>query len=94
MKERFESLQNWLISENIDHDDLLSVIFPIEGGRNNIIEASDLLCDRIRSKIGVYPKELKMRVGGKRTKPLSIEVLCDWAERAQPTTTQLQRRRV
>ena len=35
-----------------------------------------------------------MRVGGKRTKPLSIEVLCDWAERAQPTTTQLQRRRV
>ena len=42
----------------------------------------------------LYPKELKMRVGGKRTKPLSIEVLCDWAERAQPTTTQLQRRRV
>ena len=35
-----------------------------------------------------------MRAGGKRTKPLSIEVLCDWAERAQPTTTQLQRRRV
>ena len=35
-----------------------------------------------------------MRVGGKRTKPLSIEVLCDWAERVQPTTTQLQRRRV
>ena len=43
---------------------------------------------------GLYPKELKMRVGGKRTKPLSIEVLCDWAERAQPTSTQLQRRRV
>ena len=35
-----------------------------------------------------------MRVGGKRTKPLSIEVLCDWAERAQPTPTQFQRRRV
>ena len=35
-----------------------------------------------------------MRVGGKQTKPLSIAVLCDWAERVQPTTTQLQRRRV
>ena len=35
-----------------------------------------------------------MRVGGKRTKPLSIEVLCDWAKRVQPTTTQRQRRRV
>ena len=35
-----------------------------------------------------------MRVGGKRTKPLSIEVLCDWDERVQPTTTQRQRRRV
>ncbi len=55
MKERFENLRNWLISENIDHDDLLSVIFPIEGGRNNIIEAADLLCERIRSKIGVAP---------------------------------------
>ena len=29
-----------------------------------------------------------MRVGGKQTKPLSIAVLCDWAERVQPTTTQ------
>ena len=28
----------------------------------------------------LYPKELKMRVGGKRMKPLSIDLLCDWAE--------------
>ena len=27
-------------------------------------------------------------------KPLSIKGRCDWAERAQPTTTQLQRRGV
>ena len=42
----------------------------------------------------LYPRHLKMPVGGKRTKTLSIEVLCDWAKRAQPTTTQRQRRRV
>ncbi len=33
-------------------------------------------------------------LGGKRVKPLSIERVCDWPERAQPTGTQLQRRRV
>ena len=27
-------------------------------------------------------------------KPLSIDGLCDWVERAKPTPTQLQRRRV
>ena len=41
-----------------------------------------------------YPKELKMRVGEKRTKPLSIEVLCDWAKSAQPKPMAFQKRRV
>ncbi len=35
-----------------------------------------------------------MRVGGKRTKPLSIEVLCDWAERAQPNGRAFQKGRI
>ena len=38
-----------------------------------------------------YPKYLTLHVGGKRVKPLSIEALCDWVERAQPTPRQLQR---
>ena len=37
---------------------------------------------------------MKLRVGGKRVKALSIDGLCDWPEREQPTPTQLQRRRV
>ena len=40
----------------------------------------------------LYPRHLKMQVGGKRAKPLSIEGLCDWASIAKPTTLQLQRR--
>ena len=42
----------------------------------------------------LYPRHLKMRVGGKRVKPLSIEVLCDWAESAQPTSLHFQRQGV
>ena len=30
--------------------------------------------------------------GGKRVKALSIDLLCDWPEREQPTSTQFQRR--
>ena len=30
----------------------------------------------------IYPRDLKMHVGGKRVKALSIDSLCDWAERA------------
>ncbi len=42
----------------------------------------------------LYPIELKMRVGGKQVKSLGMDGLCDWAERAYPTSTQRQRRRV
>ncbi len=35
-----------------------------------------------------------MRVGGKRVKPLTIELLCNVAERAKPTPIQCQRRGV
>ena len=42
----------------------------------------------------LYPRHLKLRVGGKRVKALSIDGLCDWPEREQPTPTHLQRRRV
>ncbi len=44
--------------------------------------------------MALYPRHLKLRVGGKRVKALSIDGLCDWPERAQPTPTQLQSRRV
>ena len=30
--------------------------------------------------IYLYPKHLKMRVGGKRVKALSIDGRCDWSE--------------
>ncbi len=40
----------------------------------------------------VYPKHWKMRVDGKRVKALSIDGLCDWPEREQPTPTPFQRR--
>ena len=42
----------------------------------------------------VYPKHLKMRACGKRAKPLSIDLLCDWPEREQAAPTQFQSRRV
>ena len=35
-----------------------------------------------------------MPVGGKRAKALSIDGLCDWPEREQPTPTQFQMRGV
>ena len=55
MRERFGKLRGWLLSEGILHDDLLATNFPVEGGRNNIIEATDHLCERIRSAIGTAP---------------------------------------
>lgn len=55
MKERFEKLRSWLISENIEHDDLLATTFPVEGGHNKVVQATDQLCERIRSVIGSAP---------------------------------------
>ncbi|KPA52287.1 chromosome segregation protein SMC [Photobacterium leiognathi subsp. mandapamensis] len=55
MTERFGKLRGWLLSEGIQHDDLLATNFPVEGGRNNIVEATEHLCERIRSAIGTAP---------------------------------------
>jgi len=55
MKERFGKLRGWLISERIEQDDLLAVTLPVEVGRTNIAEATDHLCERIRSAIGTAP---------------------------------------
>ncbi|EIT6975533.1 AAA family ATPase [Vibrio vulnificus] len=55
MTERFGKLRGWLLSEGILHDDLLATNFPVEGGRNNIVEATERLCERIRSAIGTAP---------------------------------------
>ena len=35
--------------------------------------------------IKIYPRDLKVPVGGKRVKALSIERRCDWPERELPT---------
>ena len=55
MRERFGKLQGWLLSEGILHDDLLAANFPVEGGKDKIIEVTDHLCERIRSAIGTAP---------------------------------------
>ncbi|WP_270831505.1 AAA family ATPase [Aeromonas sp. QDB03] len=56
-KERFERLRKWLHSVHIDHEDLLAVTFPVQGGDNYINEATDYLCERIRSACGEAPEE-------------------------------------
>lgn len=55
-KERFEKLRKWLLSERIEHDDLLATTFPVQGGYNYIAEATENLCERIRSAIGAAPE--------------------------------------
>lgn len=54
-KERFEKLRQWLLSQMIEHDDVLATAFPVEGGNTYIVNAADELCNRIRSSIGVAP---------------------------------------
>ena len=55
MRERFENLRRWLISERIENDDLLATRFPVDDGSYNITEATDNLCERIRTAIGAAP---------------------------------------
>lgn len=55
-RERLEKLRKWLQSERIEHDDLLATTFPMQNGDNYIAEATDNLCERIRSAIGVAPE--------------------------------------
>ncbi|WP_041703422.1 AAA family ATPase [Pseudogulbenkiania sp. NH8B] len=55
-QERFEKLRKWLLSERIEHDDLLATTFPVQGRDNYIAEATDNLCRLIRSAIGTAPE--------------------------------------
>ncbi|MBL4763578.1 MAG: AAA family ATPase [Gammaproteobacteria bacterium] len=55
MKDRFLKLQSWLISECIEHDDLLAGTFPVDDGGKKITGATDHLCERIRKAIGTAP---------------------------------------
>lgn len=55
-KERFEKLRKWLLSERIEHNDLLATTFPVQGGDNYIAETTENLCERIRSAIGAAPE--------------------------------------
>ena len=55
-KDRFEKLGKWLLSERIEHNDLLATSFPVQGGDNYIAEATGNLCERIRSAIGTAPE--------------------------------------
>lgn len=55
-KERFEKLRRWLLSERIEHDDLLATTFPVQGGDNYIVETTDELCKRIRAAVGAAPE--------------------------------------
>lgn len=63
-KERFEKLSKWLLSERIEHNDLLATTFPVQGGDNYIAEATDNLCERIRSAIGAAPEGYYEANGG------------------------------
>ena len=51
--------------------------------KNSRKTKTNLLVEYKKSFIySIYPRHLKMRVGGKRVKALSIDALCDWAEQA------------
>ncbi len=51
-RDRLDGLRKWLLSERIEHDDLLANTFPVEGGSSYISEVIEILCQRIRSVIG------------------------------------------
>jgi len=54
--ERFVKLHKWLISEGIEHDDLIAKTFPVPGGDTYIAEATNHLTQRIRNAIGIAPE--------------------------------------
>lgn len=55
-KERFDRVRKWLLSERIEHDDLMATTFPVQGGDHYIAVSTDNLCERIRSAIGAVPE--------------------------------------
>lgn len=56
-KERFEKLRDWLVSQNIAHDELLVTSYPIMGGLNSIKSNVDALCRAIMSNIPSAPQD-------------------------------------
>ncbi|GGC89491.1 hypothetical protein GCM10011382_19710 [Vreelandella lutescens] len=54
--ERLTNLRNWLVNEEVQHDELILETFPIIGGPNKISEAADHLCERILASIGDAPE--------------------------------------
>lgn len=55
-KEILDRIHAWLLSENIEHDELISTSFPVQGDDLYIEETTNKLCERIRSAIGVSPE--------------------------------------
>ncbi|WP_058975617.1 AAA family ATPase [Pseudomonas syringae] len=51
-KLRLERLRTWLESEGIVNNDLVADSFPVKGGDTFILESAEILCDRIRFRIG------------------------------------------
>lgn len=54
-KDRLENIRQWLVRENIEHEDLLAKEFPVTARDRYIAEATDVLCERIRALIGPAP---------------------------------------
>ncbi|MFJ4156308.1 AAA family ATPase [Pseudomonas sp. NPDC089752] len=54
-KDRLERLRGWLVREGISDEDLIAMAFPVTGGQAYISEKSELLSERIRSRIGPTP---------------------------------------
>lgn len=55
-KARLERLRAWLESEGIVDEDLVANDFPVKGGKSFISENADILCERIRARIGTPPE--------------------------------------
>lgn len=62
-KERFEKLRDWLVSQNISHDELLVTSYPIKGGLNSINSNVDALCRAIMSNISSAPQDYHVENG-------------------------------
>lgn len=55
-KDRLEKLHDWLVSQNIVHDEFLVTSYPIKGGIKSIRSNVDTLCRAIMSNISMAPQ--------------------------------------
>jgi len=62
-KERFEKLRDWLVSQNIQHDELLVTSYPIKGGLSSIKSNVDVLCRSIMSNNSLAPQDYHVENG-------------------------------